>query len=274
MAKLWVGRGVGHRGAAPLMPPRWLGVFPVAWWALGGWLTGSPVGYGLTGSVAGGPEPRVRGRSTAAGLGGGAVLWGASVAPSPLFPPVEPTPAASAESHEHNHLSAPAIRERIVLLPHAPIEPTDTRTQNRCTPEMTTGINYKWRRFPAAISDPADSRQCTANLGQRATSFSPPDAAPAVLSQTSPCTSASCESCGSAVSAESVMTSCSERRAALRQGGLRRWSARRSTSPDASVRDREASPRTAHNPKVDRSEARMPAPNVYNWAQPATWRLA
>lgn len=143
MAKLWVGRGVGHRGAVPLMPPRWLGVFPVVWWALGGWPTGSPVGYGLTGSVAGGPEPRVgvRGRSTAAGLGGGAALWGASVAPPPLFPPVESTPAASAESHEHNHLSAPAIRERVVLLPHAPIEPTDTGTQNRRTPEMTTGIN-------------------------------------------------------------------------------------------------------------------------------------
>ncbi len=71
MAKLWVGRGVGYRGAAPLMPPRWLGVFPLVWWALGGWPTGSPVGYGLTGSVAGGPEPRVQG--TAAGPGGGAV---------------------------------------------------------------------------------------------------------------------------------------------------------------------------------------------------------
>lgn len=130
-----------HRGATPLMPPRWLGVSPLVWWALGGWPTGSPVGYGLTGSVAGGPKPRVQGRSTAAGPGGGADPWGASAAPPPLFPPVEPTPAASPESHEHNRLSAPAIRERVVLLPHAPIEPTDTRTQNRRILEMTTGIN-------------------------------------------------------------------------------------------------------------------------------------
>jgi hypothetical protein len=143
MVKLWVGRGVGHRGAAPLMPPRWLGVFPVVWRALGGWPTGSPVGYGLTGSVAGGPEPRVgvRGRSTAAGPGGGAALWGASVAPPPLFPRVEPTLADSAESHEHSHLCAPAIRERVVLLPHAPIEPTDSGTQDRRTSEMATGIS-------------------------------------------------------------------------------------------------------------------------------------
>lgn len=78
MVKLRVGRGIGHRGAAPLLPPRWLRVFAPVWWALGGWPTGSPVGYCLTRSVAGGPEPRVRvrGRSTAAGPGGGAAPWG------------------------------------------------------------------------------------------------------------------------------------------------------------------------------------------------------
>jgi hypothetical protein len=142
MTKLWVGRGLGHRGAAPLLPSRWLQVFRPVWWALGGWPTGSPVGYGLTGSVAGGPEPRVRvlGRNTAAGPGGGAAPRGASVAPPPLFPPVEPTPAASAGSREHSHLCAPATRKRVVLLPHAPIEPTDSRTHNRRT-GMTTGTN-------------------------------------------------------------------------------------------------------------------------------------
>ncbi len=78
MTKLRMRRGVGHRRAAALMPPRWLRVFPRLRWALGGWRTGFPVGYGLTGLVAGGPEPwvRVRGRSTAAGPGGGAALWG------------------------------------------------------------------------------------------------------------------------------------------------------------------------------------------------------
>ena len=117
--------------SSSLMPPRWFRVFPPLWWALGGWLTGSPVGYGLTGSVAGGPEPRVRGRTTAAGPGGGAAPWGASVAPPPLFPPVEPTPATSAEPREHSHPRAPATRKRVVLLPHAPIQPIDTRTHNR-----------------------------------------------------------------------------------------------------------------------------------------------
>ena len=78
MTKLRVSRGIDHHRAAPLMPPRWLRVVPPLWWALGGWLTGSPAGYGLTGSVAGGPEPRgrVQGGTTAAGPGGGAAPWG------------------------------------------------------------------------------------------------------------------------------------------------------------------------------------------------------
>ena len=139
MTKLRVGRGIGHRRAAALLPPRWLRVLPPLWWALGGWLTGSPAGYGLTGSVTGGPEPRgwVQGRTTPAGPGGGATPWGASVAPPPVFPPVEPTPAASAESRDHSHLCAPATRTRVVLLPHAPIQPADTRTHHhrRRTPQ-------------------------------------------------------------------------------------------------------------------------------------------
>src|SRR2546421_12614804 len=78
MTKLRMRRGIGHRRAADLVPPRWLGVSALVWWALGGWLTSSPVGHGLTGSVSGGPKPRVRvrGRTTGAGPGGGAAPWG------------------------------------------------------------------------------------------------------------------------------------------------------------------------------------------------------
>lgn len=39
---------------------------------------------------------------TAAGPGGGAVLVGASVAPPPIFPPVQPAPAATTDSREHS----------------------------------------------------------------------------------------------------------------------------------------------------------------------------
>ncbi len=130
MTKLRVSRGIDHHRAAALMPPRWLRVVPPLWWALEGLLTGSPVGYGLAGSVAGGPEPRVRGRTRAAGSGG-AAPWRASVAPPPVFPPVEPTPAPSAEPRDHSHPCTPATRTRVVLLPHAPIQPTDTRTHHR-----------------------------------------------------------------------------------------------------------------------------------------------
>jgi hypothetical protein len=57
MIKPRMRRGVGHRRAAHLALPRWLRVFPAGWRALMGWCAGSPVGYGLTGSVTGGPEP-------------------------------------------------------------------------------------------------------------------------------------------------------------------------------------------------------------------------
>jgi hypothetical protein len=137
MTKLRMRRGVGHRRAAALMPPRWLRVFPAVRWTLGGWPTGSPVGDSLTESVTGGPETRVRsrGRSTAAGPGGDAAPWGALVAPPPVFPSIEPTPAASAKSSQHRHPCAPATRTRIVLLPHAPIEPTDTPPHNHRAPQ-------------------------------------------------------------------------------------------------------------------------------------------
>lgn len=44
-----------------------------------------------------------RGAGIAAGPGGGAVLVGASVAPPPIIPPVQPAPAATTDSREHSH---------------------------------------------------------------------------------------------------------------------------------------------------------------------------
>jgi hypothetical protein len=141
MLKLWVGRGIGRRGAAPVMPPRWLRVLSPARVSSS---KRSPVGDNLTGSVTGGSEPevRVRGRKTAAGPGGGAAPGAVWAAPPPLFlsiePPAKLTPAASAEVREDSQgiagSSPPTTRKRVVLLPHAQIEPSDTRAHNRRTP--------------------------------------------------------------------------------------------------------------------------------------------
>lgn len=164
-----------------------------------GWPARTPVGHGSTGSSGRQPEPgaRVRGSDTAVGPGGGAALVGASVAPSPIFSPVEPTAAQTTDTHElserrvdaghgarlpalsdpdreivlsrgaagvsipdivatlgvtpaavgvaqHQALGTlrpaatangppPEIRKRVVLLPHARAEPTDTRLNNRST---------------------------------------------------------------------------------------------------------------------------------------------
>jgi hypothetical protein len=141
MLKLWVGRGIGRRGAAPVMPPRWLRVLSPARVSSS---KRSPVGDNLTGSVTGGSEPevRVRGRKTAAGPGGGAAPGAVWAAPPPLFlsvePPAELTPAASAKPREDSQgidgSSPPTTRKRVVLLPHAQIEPSDTRTHNHRIP--------------------------------------------------------------------------------------------------------------------------------------------
>ncbi len=72
-------------------------------------------------------------------------MVGASVAPPPLFPPVEPVPAEIGDSHELNEWRAdaglhqalraqqlaatanpPATRKRVVLLPHPRTESTST----------------------------------------------------------------------------------------------------------------------------------------------------
>jgi hypothetical protein len=55
---------------------------------------------------------------------------------APIFPPVEPAPAASTDSREHSERpvdagAPPVIRQRVVLLPHARPDPTDTRPNKR-----------------------------------------------------------------------------------------------------------------------------------------------
>lgn len=125
-----------------------------------GWSARTPVGHGSTGSSGRQPEPgaRVRGRTAAAGPGGGAALVGASVAPPLICPPVEPAAARITDSPDLSDrrvdaghgarlpaLSSPdreivLLRRRVVLLPHARIEPTDTQLNNRRT-GRGTGMN-------------------------------------------------------------------------------------------------------------------------------------
>ncbi len=137
---------VARRVGVPLMSPSWLKALRPAWRGLVGWSARASRSYGPTGSSGRQPEPRVRvrGMSTAAGPGGGAALEGASVAPPPLFSPVEPAPTAPPDSPEHSQRPAdagpgaqpangplPATRQRVVLLQHARPKPTDTRPNNR-----------------------------------------------------------------------------------------------------------------------------------------------
>jgi hypothetical protein len=133
MAELRVSRGIGRGGAAPVMASRWFRVFSAAWWTFVCWSARFPVGYGLTGC--GGRRPGTLGAGSGEEYSGRSRRWrylrGASVAPPPLFSSVEPPPSASAESCEHRQRpdgsSPPTTRKRVVLLPHAQIEPPDTR---------------------------------------------------------------------------------------------------------------------------------------------------
>jgi hypothetical protein len=137
MPKLWAGRGVGRRGAATLMSPRWLRVLPSV---LAAWSARLPVGFGLTGS-GGRPGTRNSGsdRNTAAGPCGGAAPGAIRVAPPPLSlsvePPVESVTSASAESGKHGRSCARAARKRVVRLPHAPITSADVQSPNRWAPQ-------------------------------------------------------------------------------------------------------------------------------------------
>jgi hypothetical protein len=138
------------------MSPSWPRALHPAWWALVvglhelRWVTAQSFSNRQ-------PEPEmgVRGiRTAAAGPGGGATLgWGASVAPPLIFPPSEAgtradivadlgAPRPSVLLTQHQPLSAlqpaatanspvPPARVRVVLLPHARTEPTDTRANNR-----------------------------------------------------------------------------------------------------------------------------------------------
>jgi hypothetical protein len=136
MTKLWAGRNLGRRGAASLMPPRWLRVLPPV---LVSWSTRLPVGYGLTGS-GGRPGTQDSGsdRNTAAGPCGGAASGAMWEAPPPLFLPAEPpvesatsASTASAEFRRPSHSFVPVTRQRVVLLPHARITPIDTSPLDR-----------------------------------------------------------------------------------------------------------------------------------------------
>lgn len=88
--------------ARPGISPDWPSVLRLAWRMVVGWCAGIAVGYGSTGSSGRRSEPGagVRGRSTAAGPGGGTALVGASVASPPLFSSVEPKAAHTTDSGE------------------------------------------------------------------------------------------------------------------------------------------------------------------------------
>ena len=112
MPKLWTGRDLGRRGAAPLMPPRWLRVLPSARVV---WSAGLPVGYGLTGFGGGlGIQDSGSDGNTAAGPCGGATSGAIQVARPPLFMLVESKTSAS-ESGGHRYPCAQVIRERAVF---------------------------------------------------------------------------------------------------------------------------------------------------------------
>jgi hypothetical protein len=133
--------GRTSRGCPP-MSPSWPGVSRLAWRASRGVVCTNS--GGLRPDRIQRPAVRTRsggsGMTTTTGPGGGAALGGeASVAPPPIFCPVEPEPATIPASGEHCELpvdagygASPAARQRVVLLPHARTEPANTRPDNRC----------------------------------------------------------------------------------------------------------------------------------------------
>jgi hypothetical protein len=162
-------------------------VFSAAWWALVGWSARFPVGYGLSGSVAGGPEPWVRfGEEHSGRSRRWRYPWRhrwrhrlscrlssrrpprpqslMSTASGPMAPPHQPP--ASEWCCCHTPKSSPPTPDP--------------------QPPHRKGHRHEPRRFPAPISDPLASRQRTANLGQRSPLFSPSDAPPDPLPQATP----------------------------------------------------------------------------------------
>jgi hypothetical protein len=67
------------------------------------------------------------------------------VAPPPISPPVEPTPALTTESRKHSEPPAdadlpPLPRQRVVLLPHAQTKLTNTRPNTHPPNSPNRGI--------------------------------------------------------------------------------------------------------------------------------------
>lgn len=141
-----VGRDIGRGGATPVSASCWLRLFSAAWWALVCRSARFSVGYGLTGC--GGRRPGTLGAGSGEEYSGRSrrwhCPWTASVAPPPLFSSVEQPPSASAESCEQGQrpdgCSPPTTRKRVVLLPHAQIEPPQHPIHSRRT-GSPTGMN-------------------------------------------------------------------------------------------------------------------------------------
>jgi hypothetical protein len=116
------------------MSPRWALNAPFGVLGARGWSARFPVGYGLTGSN--GRRPGTRdsgsGEEHSGRSGGGAApggIGGATALPLPTCRARCPSSSAEGCEHsQHPNGSAPsATRQRVVLLPHAQIEPPDTR---------------------------------------------------------------------------------------------------------------------------------------------------
>jgi hypothetical protein len=116
-AELQVRSGIGHRKAGPLMSPRWLRRFSAAWWALLSWSVLRRIVRGVAGR---GARPGQPGRPGC---------------PPDQVRPAQQAPRASPPAAQAHRDSPPTARTRVVLLPHTPIIPTDTRSHNRRTPE-------------------------------------------------------------------------------------------------------------------------------------------
>ncbi len=99
------------------MLPRWLRGFSAAWTVLLGWSVLRGIVRAIASRAAHPGQPHDRGRP-----------------PAQVRPTQQQVPSAS---HPPQIISdsAPATRKRVVLLPHVPIEPTDTRPDQRRTPE-------------------------------------------------------------------------------------------------------------------------------------------
>jgi hypothetical protein len=130
-----------------LVRPPLLRVFPSGWRALIERFAGSPVGYDLTGSVVGGFEPRVRGRSTAVGPGGGAAPWGYRWHHRLCGQPSSRRPLPAQSLREHSDPSPAPTCKREVLLPRPRSSPLTRPT----TAAHRDDHEHEGRQFPAPL---------------------------------------------------------------------------------------------------------------------------